>query len=173
MIELIPNEWRYRDSETLLPFPWYVKHVVEILDKMDLNDKRVFEYGCGDSTLWFRSKGAFVIAVDSNYDWAEKVGAITACSQFAYISTLPNVVNNEPSNLFDIITIDGDYRDYCLSTAIHYIKKDGFIIIDNFEQEGVEPYWPQTRTLIKDLDLKLEIYKEEGHQFWQTAIVRL
>ena len=173
MIELIPNEWRYRDAETKQILPWYTKPVVEMLIGMDLNDKRVFEYGVGDSTAWYRSRSAKCYGVESDKGWAEKCGVIWHNMIYPKGDYL-SAIQGGKDFMFDIICIDGDYRDYCLAYAIQCIKEDGFIIIDNFEQPSADlPDWPDTRKLINDLNLKLEIYKESGHQDWQTAIIRL
>lgn len=166
MIELIPNEWRYRDSETKMPYPWYVRPVVEMLDKMDLHGKQVFEYGVGDSTRWYRSRGAITTGVDNNESWAIQMG-VAYCADDDY----PYCLGYGP---YDIIVIDGIYRDECFQVALDHTRKDGgMIILDNFEQSDVEPHWPLTRACIKDNNLKLEIFREFYHPTWQTAIVRL
>lgn len=167
MIELIPNEWRYRDSETKMPYPWYVRPVIQMLDAMNLKDKKVFEYGVGDSTLWYRSRGAIVSGVDHDSQWADKLDAVFCADSIDY----PYCLSGHKE--YDIIVIDGIARDECLPIAINYLMEDGFIIIDNFEQIDVEPHWPLTRACIKDNNLKLEIFKEPNHPTWQTAIVRL
>jgi hypothetical protein len=173
MIELIPNEWRYRDAETKQPTPWYVRPVVEMLYGMDMSLKSVFEYGVGDSTKWYHDRGAYVFGVDGDYEWVLKVKDYSNVRHWHqdiwYIGSI-----EEHKTKFDIIVIDGLYRDQCLERAIRYIEKDGMIIIDNFEQPSADlPHWPLTRKFIEENNLIMEVYKEEGHQDWKTAIIRL
>lgn len=165
MIELIPNEWRYRDAETKQICPWYVKPVVEMLYGMDLSNKDVFEYGAGDSTLWYRSKGAWVSGVDTNLEWANKALVDFASDKKSYIESIG-------PRKYNIIAIDGSYRDDCLGVAKHHLVDGGIIIIDNFEQEDVDPHWPMTRDNIINENMKIEIFREEGHPTWKTAIIR-
>lgn len=172
MIELIPNEWRYRDAETKQICPWYTKPVVEMLYGMDLTFKSVFEYGVGDSTKWFYDKGCTLCGVDNNYEWVVKIADISNVQHLDQEINYIQSIDNHQS-LFDIIVIDGIHRDLCLKFALNYLATDGFIIVDNFEQPSVEAHWAETRRVIQENNLKLEIYKEEGHQDWQTAIVRL
>ena len=35
-----------------LPIPWYTYPAIDFLVQIDFSDKTVFEYGCGNSTLW-------------------------------------------------------------------------------------------------------------------------
>lgn len=168
MIELIPNEWRYRDINTGEICPWYVKSVVEMLYGMDLNGMNIFEYGVGDSTLWYRNRQANVSGVDSNPEWAQRM-KVKHCDQLpAYPDTI-----NEFDCLFDIIVIDGIFRDFCLGASCHKLKPGGFFIIDNYEQPSVENEWKRTNALIKSYNMKIEVYKEEHHLDWQSAIIRL
>lgn len=174
MIELIPGEWRYRDAETKQICPWLVRPVVEMLYGMDLFLKSVFEYGIGDSTKWFHSRGAHCCGVDHDYQWVLNLSSIADVRHWHQdVHYLNSIYSDHEKFKFDIISIDGLYRDKCLKYALNRLAPEGFIIIDNFEQQSVEPNWPETRDLIKKYDLTLEIYKEEGHQDWQTAIVRL
>lgn len=168
MIELKENEWRYVDSKTKEVCPWYVKGVIEMLYKMDLRRKKIFEYGAGNSTHWFRSRGAIIEGVDSNLAFADMCRVKFEPYFPAYVDYLDNFEK------FDIIIIDGDWREECFEKALNHLITDGFIIIDNFEQPSADlPNWPNTRRLIEERNLKLEIYKEEKHQDWQTAIIRL
>lgn len=173
MMKLIENEWRYFDDKLNIPAPWYVKQVVEILDKMDFNGKRIFEYGVGDSTAWFRSKGAKCYGIETDKGWAEKCGVYNIPIDHQMCEYCSSLFGNQPI-FYDLIVIDGEHRDDCLLYAIQAIKKDGLIIIDNFEQPSADlPDWPKTRKLIEEKKLNFTIYKQEGHQDWQTLVILL
>src|SRR5262249_39630854 len=58
----------------LEPQPWYTYPAVEYLKQLDLRDKQVFEYGCGQSTLFFAQRAARVVSVEHDPEWFQTVG---------------------------------------------------------------------------------------------------
>lgn len=158
--------WRYLDEELNIPFPWYTSPCLEWLNSLDLKEKRIWDYGCGDSTAWFRSRGAIVGGVDSNKEWADKSGAYYTEVKIDYLQC------NLRGGKFDIVVIDGDFRDECTQYALNRVKKGGFIIIDNYKQPTADlADWPITEKLIENLDVRF--YKEPEHQDWQTIVIHV
>lgn len=168
MIQLKPdNGWIAFDSNGVR-YPWLTAGALEILDKMDLTKKFIWEYGCGHSTLWFRSRGANVRGVDSNTEWAELAGVDFAGTKDTYINSI-----HEYNEKFDIIVIDGIYRDECTLPALNEIEKGGIIIIDNFEQESAGfKEWPLTKALFTERKLPNTLYRETLHEDWGTLIIQ-
>ena len=161
MIHPIEN-WRTLDDKGIM-MPWYTRPALEWLDKQNLRGKLVFEYGCGASSLWYLSRGCVVNGVDTKREWCFHGQKITADRQ-AY-TFLPNIPD------FDIIAIDGDFRDDCTEFALRALRSGGFLIIDNYKQATADLLdWPKTDALIKNMDQWL--YKEESHEDWKTLIVR-
>lgn len=166
MVEI--EGWQTIDERSV-KMPWYTRPCLEWLDKIDLTGKKVFEWGVGYSTKWYESRGAIVWGVDSSEQWATFAGATHEEDKAKYINEI-----NDPcliSIKFDIICIDGLYRDECTEHALNRIMKGGFIIIDNYKQPSVEPYWPITEKLIADMDTTL--YKEPKHYDWQTLVIHV
>lgn len=160
------EDWITRDSSGMI-MPWYVRPFLEKLDAIDLSDKVIFEYGSGNSTLWYKARGAEVWSVDSSPYWSEKTGAYYTEEKEEYLAYIKN-------RNYDIIVIDGEWRDECFIHAMTWLKRDGFIIIDNWEQGSVEPNdWTITKETIKDFGLRIEVYKEPTHPDWATAIISL
>lgn len=171
MIELKPdNGWIAFDSDGVR-YPWYVSGVLDILDKMDLNGKMVFEYGMGYSTLWFQSRGAYVHGIESNEEWAEFTRANCTHDETKYINSIHYQSRLGPI-LYDIVCIDGIYRDKCTPLAYSHLQKGGIIIIDNWMQPSVEPNeWFRTCDLLATKKLKFEVFRQEGHPDWSTLII--
>lgn len=165
-IKLEPsNGWICIDDNGLI-MPWLVSPVLDILNGMDLKDKKIFEYGCGNSTLWFRSQGAEVYGVDSNMEWANKCHIPYENKRYFY---LRRILKNEP---FDIVVIDGEFRDNCTDFALWNTKKGGMIIIDNWMQPSVPPNeWFRTLDLLATKGLRYEVHSQEGHPDWKTMII--
>src|SRR5262249_36631229 len=53
---------RYRE-------PWIVFDAIDFLNIYDLQNKRVFEYGSGGSTLFWLKKGAICVSVEHDRAW--------------------------------------------------------------------------------------------------------
>lgn len=168
LVEMTKHEGgRYHDGERFLP--WYTSPCLEWLMTLDLKDKRVFEFGVGDSTLWYRSQGAITSGVDSNYSWASKLCSWHGEDEEHYLSSI-GILAQEYLLPFDIVINDGDYRDKCTEQALNNLKPGGYLIIDNWMQPTVQPTWPLTEKLIEGMPIKL--YYEPNHwDKWCTAVV--
>lgn len=155
------------DPANGLIMPWYTSPCLEWLMTLPLRGKRVFEYGVGDSTLWYRSKYAQVGGVDTNEEWAEKIpGTFYITDNQGYISVM-----DKYSAPFDIIVIDGDWRDECTEKALPKLKPGGFLIIDNYKQASADlDHWPKTEKLIEGMEVTY--FKEPEHDDWVTIIVK-
>lgn len=174
MIDLnTTNEWQHRCPETGLVLPWYTRSFLDELVTWDLKDKVVFEYGAGASTLWWNKKAKTVEAVDNDWSFC---GTIRAHSEGIYCYcayTKETYVKfiEKPGYPFDIVIVDGEpveWRDGCISKAVQFLKPDGRLIIDNWDQPSVWVPSDETRKLLSNWPHK--IYKQEGHPDWQTAV---
>lgn len=153
--------WRTLDSNGQV-MPWYSRDVCAWLDTIDFKGKRVFEYGGGQSTIWYRGQGADVSGVDSDPQWAEMSGLKYVTDLIGYTGSIDGE--------FNFICIDGIYRDECFVFALNHLKEGGFIIIDNWKDE-VCPDWPETDRLIAELNLIVKSYRQAGHPTYATAII--
>lgn len=124
---------RPQDAEAN-PVPWYTYPAIEFLRTLDMRSSKVFEYGCGNSSVFLAKRVKEIYSVESNHAWAEEVGSakisnlkiITAIDKDSYINT-PHTLKDK----FDIIIVDGRYRNECAIVAGELIRDDGFIIFDN------------------------------------------
>jgi hypothetical protein len=160
----IENEWRYYDGELKMPFPWYTRPCLEWLVTVPLLHKIVWEYGLGDSSTWYMQKGVFQIGVDSNSFYATKHYGMHETTKYRYCTAIETAGAE-----FDIIVIDGIFRDECTQYALEFLKPGGYLIIDNYKQPSVQADWPLTEKLIEGMDVKY--FKEPGHPDWQTIVV--
>lgn len=165
MTEILEG-YRKRDPETGLIFPWYTWPCLEWLKGLDFKDKFIWEYGLGDSTLWYKTRGGNSYGVDHdiNYCLHAGHGYCNYTEKKKYI----HVINWYP--FFDIVVIDGIHRDDCTNPALKHLKSGGYLIIDNYHQPSVEPnIWTQTDKLIEGMPIT--IYKQPGHPDWSTAVI--
>lgn len=162
---------RWFDRKLDCYFPWYTRPCLEWLISKDWNGKRIFEYGAGDSTVWWRRAGAEVYAVDSNQEYATRFEAIYAETKRAFLSA----INAPPGPLFyDLIAVDGDpisWRDDCVAMALPCVREGGYLLVDNWHQPSVgEMSWVQTDHGLAPYERESMTFVEEGHSDWTTKI---
>lgn len=159
--------WRYLDTSNNLTCPWYTLGALEMLNSLQLNTMSVFEYGCGISSIWWKHKANKWEGIDSSEKWAKECSCKYIIDQKEYVTACMH-------NKYDIIIIDGIYRDECAEYALQSINKNGYIVIDNWDQATVdmpESYWQKSKQLLSKYEHW--IFKEETHLDWKTAIFKI
>ena len=163
MIDLNKCEgWQKRDKDGVV-MPWYTHPALDEIEKWDKRGFTVFEYGCGQSTIWWRKYCQNVCGVESNRDWAEVVEVHFAIEKSRYIDKIFHYESG-----FDIVVVDGECRDECVKAGIKNIRQGGKLIIDNWAQPSV--WMPTEETISLVTQLPHTIYKQPGHPDWQTLI---
>lgn len=119
------------------PLPWYTYAAMDFLEtKIDRN-LSVFEYGCGNSTLWWASKVKEVFSVEDNLVWYQKIKSEKPSNSYLHChEDLQEYVDciSKHNRKFDIVIIDGAERNRCAYTAVQNLKEDGVILWDNSDR---------------------------------------
>ncbi|MCU0536480.1 MAG: class I SAM-dependent methyltransferase [Hydrococcus sp. Prado102] len=131
------------------PIPWYTYPAIEYIKQLDFSDKEVFEYGSGNSTLFWSKISKKVISIENNQKWYEKVlkqvgenvNLKLVLDETSYIKEILNYEG------FDVIIIDGSCRFECTKVAISKLKAGGMIILDNSD------WYMKTTKFLRDSDL--------------------
>jgi hypothetical protein len=119
--------------------PWFTYPAIEFLSRLDLSQKTVFEYGCGNSTRYWGRRAASVVSVEHvaafhaliapqlppNCDLTLRTPAEN------YINALATRNQELGGRGFDIIVIDGHSRVRCAEHAARHLAPGGMIILDN------------------------------------------
>lgn len=160
--------WRNFDEELNLIYPWYTSPFLKKLSDWDLSNWYVFEYGAGDSTIWWKKKSRKVISVDNNEIWSQKTESYYSNDKETYINFPKQFINE---SLFDCIIIDGEpvsWRDDCIIPALDCLKNGGILIIDNYKQGSVAlENWIVGEKVLNNL--RGEVFQEPTHQDWKTG----
>lgn len=104
----------------------------------------IFEYGCGESTLWWSTRVKEVISVEHDKVWykniAEKISENVNLLQIdlEYGGSYSGKIS-EYRDCFDIIVIDGRDRVNCARNCLGALKADGVIVFDNSDREEYKP----------------------------------
>lgn len=145
LINLFENEYGHHASvssgkpidKLLNPIPWYTYPAIEYLSQLDFQDKNVFEYGSGNSSIFWASLAKSVTSVEIDPVWFETISqSKTRNLNISLKETHLEYVNfiKSEGRMYDVIIIDGAYRYDCAKVAIQHIADDGLIILDNSER---------------------------------------
>lgn len=143
--------WIYKESldNNKKPLPWISYSAIDYLSKLDLSKFIIFEYGSGNSTIWYLDKFKKIYSVENNDEYRknlifkiskiqqkEKNEKSLAPYEIFYendVSKYNNYINNF-SFSFDVIMIDGAFeREECVDQVIKHVKQfsNKLIILDN------------------------------------------
>jgi len=120
------------------PIPWFTYPAIEYLKQFDFSDKNVFEYGSGNSSIFWAQRAMRVTAVESNKQWYEHVSGISPhnlslmleTDKDRYVSSI-----GRDKDTFDVIVIDGQWRNACADVCVDYLVDHGMIIFDNSDRQ--------------------------------------
>jgi hypothetical protein len=116
------------------PIPWYTYPFIEYLRQFDFSHARVFEFGSGNSTLFWASRCAEVISVEHNPEWYEFMRGQLPNNASLHLRNNADeyaTIINEIGGEFDIIVIDGEWRLKCAQASLKHLSKHGLLILDN------------------------------------------
>ncbi|MEV3822109.1 FkbM family methyltransferase [Aeromonas dhakensis] len=131
--------------------PWITDGATEFIDNF-ISDRlsvkgqvKVFEFGCGNSTLYFLSRGCIVRSVEHDIDWMSKVS--NTAKTFGYESRLVLSCNHRPyydsydNKDYDLILIDGRDRMMCMRHILDIgLSEDTILVFDNSERAEYKYY---------------------------------
>lgn len=128
------------------PIPWYTYPAIDFLAQRNFDGKNVLEFGGGQSTLWWSSVARSVLTVEEDADWHARLRTQIASNVSLHhvprdrknrtILPIKKLLDANPVQQFDIIVIDGHFRNLLTALAFDYLAPDGAIIFDNSEGYG-------------------------------------
>lgn len=144
--------WQSTDKDGQ-PIPWYSYPMIEYLKQLDFSQKTVFEYGSGNSTLFWAKRCKRVVAIEDDPAWYEQIKPklptnveyILVDNKHDYIQAIHSF-----SELFDVVIVDGSHRFDCTKSARDRLSTGGMLILDNAD------WFPNTTSFLRSTDL-LEI----------------
>lgn len=142
--------------------PWLPYLATEYIKS--LKPRSVFEWGSGESTLFFAKFGLFeLISIEHNIEWHIKMSReVPSWVTYRFVPCEEGEIGPDKANpdhyksgstelgpvnfkryasaideygLFDLILIDGMARASCLKHAVSHVKKGGCIVLDNADRD--------------------------------------
>lgn len=126
------------------PIPWITYPALDFLERRIRPDMTVFEFGGGNSTLWWAKRTRHVTTVEHDASWASRL-----------IELIPSNVNlthvplekggdysqhaQRSGGKYHIIVVDGRDRVNCAVSSVHSLCPDGVIVWDNTERRRYNP----------------------------------
>jgi len=127
--------------------PWYTYPAIEYLMQFDYSDKKVLEFGSGNSSIFWSKRCKNLTSIEHNKDWyntvKEKINSNNSKLILTDENNYVNICNK--SDKFDIIIIDGIKRRECAEHVKNCIQTDtGIIILDNSDR------YPKTSKFLRE-----------------------
>lgn len=155
--------------------PWYTYSAIEYLNSLDFSKKNIFEYGSGNSSLYWAKKSKKVISIENDSKWFSKINNKKLINQEIILVEEGQLYENAIKSfneVFDVIIIDGKRRTKCSEIIYEYLNKSSeegcMVILDNSD------WYKGTAKYIKD---KFDFIEIDFHGFgpinnytWTTSI---
>jgi hypothetical protein len=121
------------------PLPWITYPAIDLLAERVQPDMSVFEFGSGNSTMWWAQRVAQVTTVEHDENWAAIVAdQVPGNVDFTHIPLEPDGAYcrhaQSTASRFHIIVVDGRDRVNCALQSVGNLRPDGVMVWDNTER---------------------------------------
>jgi len=122
------------------PLPWLTYSFIDFMAGRLSKEFNVFEFGSGNSTLFFANRVKQVRSVEHNSEWYNKLKGKIPGNSNLILSKSDNsedyiAVLKQSNTKFDLIIIDGIHRVDCCLYVSNFLTDKGVIILDDSERE--------------------------------------
>jgi hypothetical protein len=124
------------------PIPWVTYSFIKFSESYLSQNHEIFEFGSGNSTLYYSKKVKSVYSVEHDLIWYNKLLTNKPDNVTLVYKNLDESYEesiNESERTFDLIIIDGRRRINCIEKSIKYLKPFGLIVLDDSEREKYIP----------------------------------
>lgn len=132
------------------PIPWYSYPAIEYLNQLDFCTKSVFEYGSGNSTLYWAARCKSLVAIEDHPEWFGNIRSqLPGNVDYRLFPEKDRYVEaiNGFGDPFNVIIVDGNHRNECARQARRKLADDGIIILDNSD------WYEETAKFLRSTDL--------------------
>ena len=132
------------------PLPWYTYPAIQFLSQLDLSEKTAFEFGSGNSSLFWADRVRQLTSMESDPAWHAQISRDLRQNQ---TMVLEQDLEKYPQRIadggrtYDLIVVDGKRRRACAAAAVQYLAPGGMIVLDNAD------WHPKTAQLLRDAGL--------------------
>ena len=114
--------------------PWFTYPAIEYLSQLDFSGKTVFEFGSGNSSVFWSRRAARVVSVEHHRAWYARMQTLLPAGHELHLvedaAAYPQVLAGRTER-FDVIVVDGIERRACCVAAVGRLARGGLVILDN------------------------------------------
>jgi hypothetical protein len=145
------------------PIPWVTYPFIQFIGERLNNTLDVFEFGSGNSTLYYANKTASVDSVEHDQFWYDKIKNTMPLNVNLFYCELIDGGDYcnyaaKTNKQYDIIIVDGMDRVNCCINNLDSLKTTGVIVLDDTERKEYDP----AKAFLKEKGFK-------KIDFWGTA----
>jgi len=123
------------------PIPWMNYNVISFLEERLDRGLSLFEYGSGNSTLFFAKLVGSVVSVECDPAWYKEILAnmpenVTLRLCVPYDAEKYVAMIGEQGQKFDVVVVDAEERPRCLDAAPAWLTDGGVILLDDADKEA-------------------------------------
>lgn len=130
------------------PIPWLTYSAIDYLTGIIQPEWKVFEWGTGNSTLWWSKLVSNVVGIEDNAEWFNIVNSQLPSNATIHLEEdkdrYPLAIERKDTK-YDCIVIDGRQRNSCAIKAIDHLSDTGIIVFDNSDR----PRYKEGDTFLK------------------------
>jgi hypothetical protein len=110
-----------------------------IADFLGAKPRRVLEFGSGQSTCWYAQRARELVSIEDDPQWYANVAAEAAAFpglDYRLARERADYSTPDVPGYFDLIMIDGRWRDDCARFALERLAPGGMIYLDNADKSA-------------------------------------
>lgn len=122
------------------PLPWVTYPFIDFIESRLNKTMTIFEFGSGNSTLWYSQRVKNVTSVENNTQWYNKILSYNIENIKIYYQKLEyggkycKLISTLQSR-YDIVIVDGRDRVNSIRQSISFLSQDGIIVLDDSERD--------------------------------------
>ncbi len=118
------------------PIPWFSYPALHFLESCLTKNMKIFEFGSGNSTLYFAKRCKSVVSFENKEEWVFRTKKLTKNLENVEVFWRDGVSYFQPETeeKFDVVVVDGLHRNECCESAVMLLREGGVIILDNAER---------------------------------------
>lgn len=115
--------------------PWISYDAQRVLERHLGPHSAVLEYGSGMSTLWFARRVGTLVSVEDHAEWhrlvSERLPRGAATIDYRLATDRASYLKAPDGMKFDLVLVDGNYRDGCVEVGLELLRPGGILYLDN------------------------------------------
>jgi hypothetical protein len=143
------NSWRTREPQDAngKPLPWVTYSYIHFIEERLTKEMVVFEFGTGNSTLFYSNIVKQIDSVEHDEEWYKKMNHVLPKNANIFFEKLEyggdySKMAFQMKKKYELISVDGRDRVNSLMSSLQALTSNGVLVLDDSErkayQKGIE-----------------------------------